>query len=143
VCYVIALLFDRVFEVSMKTNRLLVSPSAFLCRGVSSLAVLVGVACSADHIVSIGTGVDTHRVTTGVGGVVDVRLWGGGMGEYASPPTVFGSAVTFVEMTSDGPPNPGGPTQQFRFRVVARGSAIVTFTPLNTAPVVVDTIDVE
>lgn len=61
----------------MKANRPLVFRSSFLCRGVSSLVVLVGIARSADHIVSIGTGVDTHRVTTGDGGLVDVRLWGG------------------------------------------------------------------
>jgi hypothetical protein len=127
----------------LKINRPLASRSSFLYRGVSSLAVLVGIACSADHIVSIGTGVETHRVTTGIGGLVDVGLWDGAMGGYASPPAISGSAVTFVDVTSDGPPNPGGPTQHFRFRAIARGSAIVTFTPLSVAPVVVDTIDVD
>ena len=125
------------------TKQQSVSPSPLLRRGVVSLAVLGAFACSADHIVSIGTGVDTHRVTTVVGGLVEVRLWGGAMGEYATPPAVSGAAVTFLDVSTDGPPNPGGPTQRYRFRAVAHGSAIVTFTPLEIAPVVVDTIVVE
>lgn len=127
----------------MMTNRPIASGSPILRRGAVSLAILGGVACSADHLVSIGTGVDNHRVTTGIGGQGEVRLWGGGMGEYASPPTISGPAVTFLDVTDDGPPNPGGPTQRFRFRAVVRGTAIVTFTPLSVAPVVVDTIVVE
>ena len=127
----------------MMTDRLLVSRSSLLGRGVASLAILGAIACSADHIVSIGTGVDAHRATTVVGGLVDVRLWGGALGEYASPPDISGAAVTFLDVSTDGPPNPGGPTQRFRFRAVTRGLAIVTFTPLQIAPVVVDTIVVE
>jgi len=105
--------------------------------------MLATLACSADHIVSLGTGVDSHRVTAGIGDRVDVRLWGGAMGTYASPPAISGTGVTFVDVSVDGPPNPGGATQRFRFLAVMRGLAVVTFTPLQSAPVVVDTIVVE
>ena len=92
-------------------GRPLACPSILWRRGLLGVALLAGLACSADHIVSIGTGVDTHHVTTGIGSLVDVGLWDGAMGEYASPPTISGPAVTF--------------------------------TPLDIAPVVVDTIVVE
>ena len=127
----------------MMTNRQFARRSSVLRLAAVGLAMLAGISCSADHLVSIGTGVDNHRVTTGVGGQVEVSLWGGGMGEYASPPTISGPAVTFLYVTDEGPINPGGPTQRFRFRAVVRGTAIVTFTPQSIGPAVVDTIVVE
>jgi hypothetical protein len=75
-----------------------------------------------------------------MGDLVDVRLWGGAAGIYVSPPAISGAAVTFIDVSIDGPPNPGGPTQRFRFRATSRGTAIVTFLPQQVAPVIVDTI---
>ena len=74
---------------------------------------------------------------------MDIRLWGGALGTYASPPTISAPAVIFVDVSIDGPPNPGGPTQRFRFRAASRGTAVVTFSPLQNAPVVIDTVTVQ
>jgi hypothetical protein len=51
--------------------------------------------------------------------------------------------VVFVDVSIEGPPNPGGPTQRFRFRAASRGIAVVTFSPLQGAPVVTDTVVVQ
>jgi hypothetical protein len=130
-------------------RRFLIRATSLGCRGVvgvamlAALPALAALGCSADRVVSLGTGVDSHRVTAGVGDRVDVRLWGGALGTYVSPPAISGPTVTFLDVSVDGPPNPGGPTQRFRFLAVSRGLAVVTFTPLESAPVVVDTIVVE
>jgi hypothetical protein len=123
-------------------------------RGLSSLrwatlAVLplLIAACNADHIVSVDAGLGSHLVAARVGDLIDVRLWGGALGNYTSPPDISTAAVEFVDIsieTSSGRTvNPGGPTQRFRFRAVSRGSAIVTFAPMQSAPVVVDTVVVQ
>jgi len=106
------------------------------------VGALLGVAC-ADHIVSVDAGTGSHGITVGVGDLVDIRLWGGALGVYVSPPTISGTAVEFMDVSIDGPPNPGGPTQRFRFRAASRGTAVVTFSPQQDARIVVDTIVVQ
>ena len=111
------------------------------------LVALIGVACGADRIVSIDVGTGSHRVTAGIGDLVDIRLWGGAVGLYSSPPTISTPSVVFVDVSvqssANGATNPGGPTQHFRFRAESRGVAVVTFTPLQEAPVISDTIVVQ
>lgn len=119
--------------------RRLGSPLVRWSRPALAALVLLVAAC-ADHIVSVDGATRSQRVTAGVGDLVDIPLWAGALGTYADAPTVSGSAVEFVHVTIDSPPNPGGPTQRFRFRALSRGTALVTFTPLQSAPVIVDTI---
>jgi len=119
-------------------------PATFQPR-VLFLSALVATACSADHVVSVSAG--NHRVNVAVGGLVDISLWDGGLGMYASPPAISAPAVVFVDVSidvgSNGIITPGGPSQRFRFRAASRGTAIVTFSPLQNAPVVSDTIVVQ
>lgn len=109
------------------------------------LSALVATACSADHLVSVEGG--SQRVSVAVGGLVDISLWDDGVGMYASPPDISAPVVEFVDVSidvgSNGIITPGGPSQRFRFRAVSRGTAIVTFSPLQNAPVVSDTIVVQ
>ena len=115
---------------------------------LGALLVLFGSGCGADHIVSVSGGLISQRIDARRGDLVDIRLWGGALGTYASPPAISGSAVEFVDVSietgSGGTVNPGGPTQRFRFRALAPGSAVVTFSPLvQGSPIVSDTIVVE
>jgi len=105
--------------------------------GFVGAAVLVG--CGADRIVGFPDA--THRVDVGVGDLVDITLRAGALGSYAVPPSIAGPAVVFQEVTDpDKFPAPGGAAQRFRFRAVASGTAVVTFTPAQPGPSVVDTI---
>ena len=102
----------------------------------------------ADHIVAVEGNLVSQRINARRGDLVDIRLWGGGLGTWASPPAISSSAVEFVDVSietgSGGFVNPGGPTQRFRFRAVVAGAAIVTFTPLQQgSPTVSDTIVVQ
>ena len=74
-----------------------------------------------------------------------VTLGNVGPAEYASPPTVSSNVLSFLDVSVIPPFNPGGPTQQFRFRATSRGQAIITFRRmLDTSVVskVVDTVNV-
>jgi hypothetical protein len=67
-----------------------------------------------------------------------------GPGQYDSPPSISGSAVTFVDMTVISNQSPGGLSQLFRFTAVASGQALITFhNPApdgNLHPDIVDTV---
>jgi hypothetical protein len=107
-----------------------------------TILALVCAACDSDGIVEAGGG--SRRIDARVGDTIDVLLFAGALGLYASPPTISTADVMFVDMTLDagagGFVSPGGPTQRFRFRAASHGTAIVTFSPIQNAPVVVDTI---
>jgi hypothetical protein len=122
---------------------ILVHFGALQPRVALSLLVVLGAACGADRIVAVDAGTGSHRVTVAIGDLVDIRLWGGALGTYASPPTISAPAVEFVDVSIEGAPNPGGPTQRFRFRAASRGTAVVTFSPLQSAPLVTDTVVVQ
>ncbi len=112
-----------------------------------ALLALAVTACGSDHIVSVDVGAGSHRVTARVGDLVDIRLFAGALGIYASPPAISASAVVFVGVSLDsestGVISPGGPTQRFRFRAESRGTAVVTFSPEQNAPMITDTIVVQ
>jgi hypothetical protein len=81
------------------------------------------------------------KKSSAVGDLVDIRLWAGALGTYGNQPTISTPALSFVGVSiDDGPPTPGGPSQRFRFRAVSRGTALIMFTPVSYAPVVVDTV---
>jgi hypothetical protein len=109
------------------------------------VVTVVAVGCGSDHIVSAGGDLISRRIDASRGDLIDIRLWGGALGTYASPPVISTAVVEFVDLDvetgSGGIVNPGGPTQRFRFRALTPGSAVVTFSPLQQgSPVVSDTI---
>ena len=115
---------------------------------VRCLAAILAVGCASDPIVSVGGDVVSRRIDARRGELIDIRLWGGALGTFASPPAVSTPAVEFVDVSveigSSGIVRPGGPTQRFRFRALSSGSAIVIFSPLQQgSPIVSDTIVVQ
>lgn len=113
-------------------------------RGVMSLLIALSSGCSPDRIVSIDVGSASKRVEAHVGDRIDIHLWAGAGGLYADTPTVSTPAIEFIDSSiesgNSGFVSPGGPGQLFRFRALSQGVALVTFTPLQQAPVVVDTL---
>lgn len=69
-----------------------------------------------------------------------VKLQTVGPGQYVSPPTLTGSALRFLGADVVGPYLPGGPTQEFRFKAVARGQTIIEFHHTQSGPAVSDTV---
>ena len=96
-------------------------------RALLALVILVVGACSSST--SIGVPVDSRSqlIAAAVGEEIDVTLGNVGPSTYVSPPTVSSSVLTFLDMRIVPPNNPGGTTQRFRFRAVAKGEAIVDF----------------
>jgi hypothetical protein len=69
---------------------------------------------------------DTGRtVAAPVGGEIDIKLQTIGPGQYATP-KLSSPAVRFQTMSYVSPPVPAGPTQLFRFEVVAPGQATIS-----------------
>lgn len=103
--------------------------------------LLIMVACSADPLLI--TGPESRTAIATVGQMIAMDLNNIGPGAYASPPAVSTSSVEFVDVSIVGPPNPGGPTQRFRFYARSVGTAIVRFERPHLAggfAVVEDTI---
>lgn len=72
-------------------------------------------------------GVPSRQISASVGQELSIRLQTIGPGSYASPPTIEGTAVTFLDASFVGPQVPAGPTQVFRFKAVRPGRAILAF----------------
>ena len=116
-------------------------------RILASLLITVAAGCGGDRIVSLDAGSGSKRIQAHVDDRVDIHLWAGAAGVWATTPTISTPVVAFIDASDDigggDFVSPGGPGQLFRFRAVAQGIALVTFRPMQQAPVVIDTIDVE
>lgn len=88
-------------------------------------------------------GVPSRQISASVGQELRIRLQTIGPGEYASPPTIEGTAVIFLDASLVSPHVPAGPTQVFRFKAVAPGRAIIAFHHTGQNPTVSDTVLVE
>ena len=90
--------------------------------------------------------VNTQTFSIAVGQEATIQLGTVGPGEFVDPPTLTGSAIQFLGVTTPpGVPVPSGVRQIFHFKGVASGRAIILFH--NTAtdghhPDVVDTVNV-
>ena len=81
----------------------------------------------------------------GVGQELRIDLGNVGPGVYGSPPQISSSSVRFLGVDVIPPYGPAGPLQEFRFKAVTPGQAIIHFErPLLTggAMVVEDTVGV-
>ena len=99
------------------------------------------VACGGQKIVEVVGQAPQTQIS--IGQELDVKLGNVGPAEYASPPLISSGVLTFLDVGVVPPYTPAGPIQQFRFRGVSQGLAIVTFKRmLDTAvvSVVVDTV---
>jgi len=88
------------------------------------------------------TEVSGERFAVSVGQTLSLKLQTIGPGEYASPPEISSAAIRFVAMSYVGPAVPAGPTQEFRFRAVAHGLALISFRHTGMGRMVQDTVDV-
>lgn len=114
--------------------------SASVCAGLL-VAALIASSCDASPVEIF----DSQSQTTVVkrGQEVRIRLQTIGPGEYVSPPFVSGAAVRFTGMADVLDfAVPAGATQEFRFRAVAYGRAVVTFVNTHNSRTVADTIRV-
>lgn len=98
--------------------------SASCCIGL----VLLLAACA--DIVSVPSDGRSRTVAVAPGQELRVTLGNIGPAQYESPPQISSDALTFLDVQVIPPFNPGGPTQQFRFRGASRGQAIVHFRRL-------------
>ena len=88
---------------------------------------------------------NTQTFSIAVGQEATIQLGTVGPGEYVDPPTLTGSAIQFLGVTTPRLAVPSGVQQIFHFRGVASGQAIILFH--NTAtdgrhPDVIDTVNV-
>jgi hypothetical protein len=113
---------------------------SLVTRGSWLAMVFAVTACAADRMVSIDAGASTHHVSASAGDRVNFTLQTIGPGEFESPPGISSAAVAFVDVVSVVPAVPAGPTQQFRFRAVSTGTAVVTFTGSFDGRVIQDTV---
>jgi hypothetical protein len=65
-----------------------------------------------------------------------------GPGNYASPPEMAGTSLTFIDSRFADVQVPAGPTQVYRFLASARGTTIVRFHNTYSDLVVADTVRV-
>jgi len=106
-----------------------------------SLAIIAGMACSGDSIVSLDASEKNRHVSAQVGERIDITLQTVGPGEYASPPALSSPSVLFVDVAFCGT-LPAGVTQCFHFRAASPGQAVLTFTHTGSNLTVQDTVDV-
>ena len=102
-------------------------------------AVLLGVpACGSKSLTITGPG--SRSVAVARGAEFTVVLQTVGPGEYQSPPTLSSGALQFLGVRQAALTVPAGPTQEFRFRAVARGETVIAFQHTGENPRVVDTV---
>lgn len=87
-------------------------------------------ACGADRIVSVPADGVSRTVSVAIGQELRITLGNVGAAEYESPPRISASALEFLGVDVIPPFTPAGPTQQFRFKAVSSGQAIVHFRRL-------------
>ena len=111
---------------------------------IAALTLAVGVlaACRGSVTDVQVKGDDGRSLDAAVGQQVVITLQTIGPGSYASPPAISSGAVQFVDVRQSSTPVPAGPTQEFRFLAVAKGTAVVRFTHTEMGRPVADTIRV-
>jgi hypothetical protein len=77
-----------------------------------------------------------------VGQQVGMKLRSIGPGEYVSPPAISSSVVRFIGVRLVTPHVPAGVTQEFRFRAVKAGTAVIQFRHTMGSSTVESTVHV-
>lgn len=95
-----------------------------LTTGVAMALLAASCHRSTDRI-SLDNSSNGRAVSVAPGDRVDISLQTIGPGQYETP-TVSSGSVRFLGESSAGMPNPGGPTQMFRFEAVTVGRAEIT-----------------
>ncbi len=113
------------------------------CVLLSAGGFVLAVACSPGPLEV--SGLPARSFSLSVGWEIDIKMGTVGPGEYVSPPTLNGSSLQFVEVTTPSPV-PSGAQQLFHFKGVAAGQTIIVFHHTNPPgffhPDVIDTVNV-
>src|SRR5436190_21146454 len=103
-------------------------------RSLAPLLSLLILACAslacADKTATVAPDQRDHRIVSLSGQDILITVGNVGPAQYATPPQLTSSAVTYLGVEVVAPFTPAGPTQQFRFRAAHPGEAIVTFRRL-------------
>ena len=97
------------------------------------LLLTVGCGPSRGKIISVNNENTGQSVVASVGEKIEVTLQTIGPGQYGDPILSSGS-VKFLEESSAGTPNPGGPRQLYRFEAVSSGQANITIPHTGGLP---------
>ena len=100
-----------------------------LARRVVPLALVLA-ACSPGRIVNVSDDSQSRVVFAAVGQEIRIPLGNVGPALYESPPQMSSDAISYLGVEIIPPFNPGGPTQQFRFEAMRKGTAVVHFRRL-------------
>jgi endonuclease YncB( thermonuclease family) len=106
--------------------------SASLARVLVALALgpvaLLAGACGSSHeTIRLGNADSGSAVTAAQGDTLEVTLQTIGPGHYGTP-EISSPSVAFVGEAPVTRPNPGGPTQRFRFEASSTGRATITIS---------------
>jgi hypothetical protein len=107
---------------------------------VAGLAALVA-GCNSESVIAV-RGADETLRTVPVGADVRITLQNVGPGEYTAPPQVSSAALRYESVSIVPPYVPAGPTQEFRFKAVSPGQAVVVFTHTGYNRTITDTVTV-
>ena len=108
---------------------------------VAALLGLAGLAAGCSNNPFAVYGAPSRSLSVIVGQEMTIQMGTVGPGEYMSPPTLSGSAIEFLEVTTPSGAEPAGVRQDFHFRGVANGQTIVVFHNTESRnPDVVDTV---
>jgi hypothetical protein len=105
-----------------------------------ALALTLMLPCCTNPVALSVDGKTEHSVSVHVGDEVRIILGTVGPGEYSSHPDISSSALRFEDVAIIPPFTPGGPTQEFRFKAVAKGQAVIVFTHTFNGSTVNDTV---
>ena len=115
----------RIVQLSLRRE----GGKASLCRTCfliwMVILLIVGCSPSESKIISVDNENTGQSVVASVGEKIEVTLQTVGPGQYGDPILSSGS-VKFLEESSAGTPNPGGPRQLYRFEAVSSGQADIT-----------------
>ncbi len=100
------------------------------------VAFVVGAGCGASQShrqISLQNSDTGRTVAVAVGDELDVTLQTVGPGQYGTP-SLSSASVQFLGVSLAGAPNPGGPTQLFRFEASAPGRAELSIQHEGESP---------
>lgn len=106
---------------------------------IGCLAILA--ACSTDPLAVSGS--QGQTITLAVRQELDLTVGTVGPGEYQSPPAISSPALRFLHESVVPPPLPSGVRQQFRFRAVGPGTALIVITHSGGNPTIQDTVIIQ
>jgi hypothetical protein len=112
---------------------------------ISVTGSMLAAACSSQTPFEV-SGVPPSSFALAVGREIAIQMGTVGPGEYVSPPTLIGSSLQFLGVTTPSFVPPSGVQQVFHFKGVTAGQTVIVFHNTNPSgifhPDVIDTVNV-